>query len=106
MLTKIDSIHKTMKDKIAAVQSTHKEESTLSSLTQIRANIQLLDNIIPEATQELDVMYKEVIQQELTQGDADTLLEQSRKIMDSTPETINLLHGRLTNAAAAIYEEE
>ena len=84
MLTKIDSIHKTMKDKIAAVQSTHKEESTLSSLVQIRADIQLLDNIIPKATQELDIVYKEVIQQELTEGDVDTLLEQIIKIMDST----------------------
>ena len=39
MLTKIDSIHKAMKDKIAVVLSAHKEESKLSSLAQIRTDI-------------------------------------------------------------------
>ena len=95
-----------MKDKIAAIQSPHKEESMLSSLAQIRADIRLLDDVIPEATQELDIVYKEVIQQELTQGDVDTLLEQIIKMMDSTCETVSQLHGRLMSAVAVIREEE
>ena len=51
-------------------------------------------------------MYKEVIQHELTQGDVDTLLEQTIKMMDSTRETISQLCGRLMNAVATINEEE
>ena len=51
-------------------------------------------------------MYKEVIQQELMQGDVNTLLEQATKMIDSTRETISQLLGRLMNAVAAINEEE
>ena len=49
--TKIQSMHKTINAKIAMVRNAHKEEETLSSLPQIRANVQLLDNVIPDATQ-------------------------------------------------------
>ena len=76
-------------DKIVTVQNAHKEEDTLSSLAQIRANIRLLDNVIPDATQELDIMYEEVIQHELTQGDVETLLEQTTNMMDSAQENIS-----------------
>ena len=106
MQAKIHSMHKTIKTKISAVQSAHEEEGMLFSLDQIRAYIWLLDNVIPDATQELDIMYKEVIQQELTQGDVDTLLEQATKMMDSACENISQLHGKLMNAVAAINKEE
>ena len=86
---KIHSMHKRIKTKIAAVQTTHEEEGLLFSLDQIMADIQLLDNIIPNATQELDIMYEEVVQQELTQGDVDTLLEQTTNMMDSAQENIS-----------------
>ena len=106
MQTKIHFMHKAIEAKIVAVQDTHKEEDMLSSLAQIRANIRLLDNVIPNATQELDIMYKEVIHQELTEGDVNTLLEQATKMVNSTREIISQLHARLVNAVTAINEEE
>ena len=51
-------------------------------------------------------MYKEVIQEELMQGDVNTLLEQPTKMVDSTHETVIQLRARLMKAAAAINEEE
>ena len=106
MQTKIHSMHKTIDAKIAMVQNAHKEEDTLSSLPQIRANLWLLDDVISNTTQELDIMYKEVIEEELTEEDVNTLLEQATKMVDLTRETISQLGARLLEAATTIDEEE
>ena len=106
MQAKIHSMHKRIKTRIATVQTTHEEEGLLFSLDQIKADIQLLNNVIPEASQELDIMYEDVIQHELTQGDVETLLEQTTNMMDSAQENISRLRGRLMNAVATINKEE
>ena len=50
-------------------------------------------------------MYKEIIKEELMEGDVNTLLEQATKMVDLTRETASQLRARLLEAAAAIDEE-
>ena len=99
-------MQKTVDAKIAVVQDAHKEEDTLSSLPKIRANLRLLDDVVSNTTKELDSIYKQIVKEELTEGDVKTLLEEATQMVDTTRETATGLRARLIEAAATIDEEE
>ena len=59
----------------------------LSSLPKITANLQLLDDVISNTTIELDVIYKQIAQEELAEADVKKLLEVATQMVDLTRET-------------------
>ena len=105
MQAKIHSMQKTVDIKIAMVHYAHKEEDTLSSLPKIRANLRLLDDVISNTTKELDIIYKQIVKEELTEGDVNTLLEEATKMVDSTRETTSGLRAKLLEAATALMKK-
>ena len=92
--------------KIAMVQNAHKEEDTLCSLPKIKTNLWLLDDVISNTTKELNSICKQIVEEELTEGDVNTLLEEATQMVDSSHEITSGLRARLLEAAAAIDEEE
>ena len=99
-------MQKTVDAKIAVVQDAHKEKDTLSSLPKIKANLQLLEDVIMTTTKELDIICKQIVEEELTEGDVNTLLEEATQMVDSSREIASGLRARLLEAAATIDEEE
>ena len=104
--TKIRSMQRTVDAKIAVVQDAHKEEDTLSFLPKIRANLWLLEDVITTSTTVLDIICKQIVKEELTEGDVNTLLEEATQMVDLSREIASVLRARLLEAAAAIDEEE
>merc|ERR1712115_394220 len=88
------------------ILNAHKEEDMLTSLPKITANLRLLDDVIPNATTELDVIYKQIAQEDLMEADIENLLQDALQLVDSTRETVTELRARLMQAAAAIHEKE
>ena len=99
MQAKIHSMHKTIDAKIAVVQNAHKEEDMLSSLPNITDNLRLLNVVISYPTIELDVIYKQIAQEELAEADVKKLLQDATQMVDSTCETATELCARLVTPA-------
>ena len=72
---KICSTQKTIESKIALVRDTEKEEDSQSSLPKIKANLQLLEDIIAITTKELDTVCKQIVNDELSEGDVKARIE-------------------------------
>ena len=62
--------------------------------------------MVSNTTKELDSIYKQIAEEEITEGDVKKLLEEATLMVDSTRETTTGLRARLMEAAAAIDEEE
>ena len=57
-------------------------------------------------TKELDTVCKQIVKEELTEGDVNALIEEVTHLVDSSREIASGLRARLLEAAAAIDEEE
>ena len=99
--TKIRSMQKTLDTKIAAVRDP--EEDTLSSLPKIKANLQLFKDIVSNTTKELDSVCKQIVEEELTERDVNTLLEEATQMVDSSREITSSLRAKVLEAVAAIF---
>ena len=69
------------------ILKTRKEEDMLSSLPKITANLRLLDDVISNTTIELDIIYKQIAQEELAEADVEKLLEDAMQMVDLTNKT-------------------
>merc|ERR1712101_1019 len=99
-------MQKAIKVKMNIILNVHKEEDMLFSILKITANLQLLDDIITDATTELDVIYKQIAQEDLEKADVEKFLQNASQLVDSTHETVTELRPRLMQTAAAIYKKE
>ena len=87
MQARICSMQKAIEAKMDVIVNAHKEEKMLSSLPKITDNLRLLDDVITNTTIELDVIYKQVAQEDLVEADVEKLLEEANWIVDSTRDT-------------------
>ena len=81
---KVCSMQKAIEAKMNVILNAHKEEDMLFSIPMIMANLQLLDDVITDATAELDVIYKQIAQEDLTELDVEKLLHDAMQLVDST----------------------
>ena len=102
---KICSMQKAIEAKMDIILNTHKEEDMLSSSSKIKANLRLVDDVISSTTTELDVIYKQIAQEDLAEVDVEKLLQDAMQLVDSTRETATELRARLMQAAATINEK-
>ena len=96
-------MQKAIEAKMNVILNAHKEEDMLFSIPKIMANLQLLDDVITNATAELDVIYKQIAQEDLVEADVKNILQDTLQLVDSTRETVTELRARLMQAAAAIH---
>ena len=75
-----------------------------SSLPKVKANLQLLEDVIAITTKDLDEICKQIIKEDLNEGDVETLMTEVTELIDSSWETANGLRARLLEAAAEIRE--
>ena len=87
MQAKIHSMQKVIEAKIDVILKAHKEEDMLSSLPKISDNLRLIDDVKSNITIELDVIYKQIAQEDLTEAEVQKLLEEANRIVGSTCET-------------------
>ena len=99
-------MQKVIEAKMNLTLDAHKEQNMLSSLPKITENLRLLDDIVTNPTIELDVIYKQVAEEDLAEADVKKLLEDANRMVASTCETATELRARLRKAAATINKEE
>ena len=76
----------------------------LLSLPKVRANLQLLEDVIEINGKDLDEICQQIIKEDLNEGDVEILMTEVTELIDSSQETTNGLRARLLEAAAEIRE--
>ena len=94
----------TVKNEIAVIQDA--EEDILSSLTRIKDYLNRLEEIRSNTSKEFESILKQIGEEELTEKDANILLEQATKMIVSTHQHVRDLGVKLMEAATAIEERE
>ena len=94
----------TVKNEIAVIQDA--EEDILSFLPRIKDYLIRLEEIRSNTSKEFESILKQIGEEELTEKDANILLEQATEMVDSTRELTRDLRIRLMEAAAVIEERE
>ena len=77
-------MQKAIEAKMDVILNAHKDEDMLFSIPKIMANLQLLDDVITDATAELDVIYKHIAQEDLEKADVKKFLQNASQLVDLT----------------------
>ena len=94
----------TIKEKIAVIQDA--EEDMLSSLPRVKDYLNLFEEAVSNTSKEFESILKQIGEEELTEKDANTLLDQATQTIISTRELARDLRIRLMEAVAAFEERE
>ena len=86
------------------VRDAEKDEEAQCSLPKVKANLQLLKDVIAITTKDLDEICKQIVKEDLNKGDVDSLMTEVTELVDLSWETANDLRARLLEAAAEIKE--
>ena len=84
------------------VRDAEKDEEAQSSLPKVKANLQLLEDVVAITTKDLDEICKQIVKEDLNDRDVDSLMTEVTELIDSSRETANGLRARLIEVAAEI----
>ena len=97
---KICSSQRIINSKIALVRDAEKDEEVQSSLPKVKANLQLLEDVKAITTKDLDEICKQIIKEDLNEGDVETLMAEVAELVDSSLQIANGLKVRLLEVDA------
>ena len=81
---KISSSWKIINSKICLVRDVEKDEEALSSLPKVKANLQLLEDVVAITAKDLDEICQQIIKEDLNEGDIETLIAEVPELVDSS----------------------
>ena len=76
----------------------------LSSLPKVRANLQLLEDVIEITGKDLDEICQQILKEDLDQGKVDVLMSEVAELVDSTLVVANGLKVKFLEADAELRE--
>ena len=76
----------------------------LSSLPKVKANLQLLEDVIAITGKDLDEICQQIIKEDLNEGDVKTLMAEVAELVDSSLQIANGLKVRLLEVDAELRE--
>ena len=90
--------------KINLVRDAEKEEGVLLSLPKVRANLQLLEDVIAITGKDLDEICQQIIKEDLNQGNVNVLMSEVAELVDSSLLVANGLKVKFLELDAELRE--
>ena len=101
---RIDSSRKLIKSKIDLVRDAEKEEGTLASLPKIRANLQLLKDVVVIMGKDINEICQQILKEDLDQGNIDVLMVEVAEVVESNLVVANGLKRKFLEVDAELRD--